>query len=709
MTRKIIEVLDFQDAMDNLATIAEIDMEHPPLLGMVKGNSLVTDAEEFPMGTVQWLSGEGEGPILEILDKTYRAIYQHLLSLYESVNTDWENEKLKKGTQAMMTLALESAEKMDRYLAFRIEKPLPKITLSEVFKTLQQFFLYSIQPKFGENLEGEEAWGEEWKENKEAPSSTASGLKDFETVKRDKEYELFYIRDADGNPYFSKDLLRNIKLSVDLQAVPQTFEEDPFLKIRAMQDRDLNASASQIIGDAIGVIDDYLHIAKKLENNDLAKEINQALFALFLAANPQNLLGNTFAKSAQQYFLDFQVFLRSSVNTKEYQKAIAYGTEDDKVLTLLMQLTHTLAYAFFRRVGGIKQEVIGLIHRTMRKGEEKDASKKKLSKEESVWNAFLQGDERIRTFFLQFPNGPLFKILDLIREEEEENIQIPFDPIVQGNLPSSIYKIKHKEKEMIVMRIPSPIRQTTIQKGEITEGFKGFLRALSYKKNKHLLINMNDRTSWREFARCQLLENLEKNAEFSQQFIVITLPKDTDFYFQNNEYLNLNKASDFIAAFLEQIESGGSCGYFFPASWKKEDILDFAKETLAKIHTDFFQMKETLPRRAREDFIEIFYQFLVAKAIDQVKPDSLSFTCKDAIDTGAAAAATFYGFLKILDGEDMAEKEEFDFLLWLFYAPALFIRERAIDPERLHRSLSVLERIESAEYQPKWQLKASYF
>ena len=75
MISKVKEVLDLQEAMANLAAIAEINMEHPPLLGIVKGRTIATDEEEFPMGTIQWLSSEGVEPIFDVLDKTYRTIH----------------------------------------------------------------------------------------------------------------------------------------------------------------------------------------------------------------------------------------------------------------------------------------------------------------------------------------------------------------------------------------------------------------------------------------------------------------------------------------------------------------------------------------------------------------------------------------------------------------------------------------------------------
>ena len=168
------------------------------------------------------------------------------------------------------------------------------------------------------------------------------------------------------------------------------------------------------------------------------------------------------------------------------------------------------------------------------------------------------------------------------------------------------------------------------------------------------------------------------------------MPKDTDFYYQNNEYLNLSNAKEFIKGFGEQLVSPEEYGFYLPPQLKKTDLTRFTEISLPLIHELFFDKKKTLSRHKREDFIEIFYQFLILKCIEMVEPTSISFTCKDAIDIGSAATASFYGFLKLLNS-DFMKKDEQDFLRWLLYTPALFIRERGIDPERLNRTLSMLQ------------------
>jgi len=205
-----------------------------------------------------------------------------------------------------------------------------------------------------------------------------------------------------------------------------------------------------------------------------------------------------------------------------------------------------------------------------------------------------------------------------------------------------------------------------------------------------LIVNLQDRTSWKEYARARALESLQINAEFSHQLFVLTLPKDTAFYYQTNEYINLNKAEDFIESFRAQLSMPEENGFLFPPQVKKEKLNQFIEAVLPAIHKWFFGEKNSLTRRNRENFIEIFYQFLILKCIDELNLNVLGFVCKDGIDTSSAQQGIFYGFLKIYNQQFNA-KEEQDSLRSLFYMPALFTRERAIDQERFIRAISVLE------------------
>ncbi|MDE3056279.1 MAG: hypothetical protein KGI80_06310 [Verrucomicrobiota bacterium] len=688
------KVLTIQEAMDNLATIAEINLEHPTLLGIVHDTRFVTESSELAPGAVRWLSEEGEGPILDILDITYRTLHHHLEMLYYNPETDWDSKKFEEGVAAMMSLVGESAVKMDRYLAFRAgvseEKRVEKTAHRPEFRHLQQFYLEFFVKKFSDHIEGDEAWEEEWTEA--SLLGTMSALKDFEVVRRDEEYELFYIRDKDGEPYFTTELLRNIKLTADLELAGEGFEEDPLLQVRSLLDRDLQASALQIMKECRSAVESFFAQGEKLQESDTARFLSMALLALMLAANPRNLLQNTDGKNCLNYFFDFIFFLQTALKTDEYQKRIAYPPAPKETLAhLLLALAHHLSFALFTHSGGVRQEVIGLIHRTMRKGEE---SLHKNYQGDSLWNELLIADERFRTQLSKFPSGPLFKILDLLREEEDQDVAIAFDPIHQGNFPHYLYSLQIGKKEKTsILHIPSPIYQESIERCTVVGEFHAFLRYLNKSSSNHLLINLNDRTSWREYVRSRTLENLHMRAEYSKQFTVVTLSKETDFYHQNNEYLNLHRAEDFLASFRAQLQTPEECGFYFPHSLNNEQFSHFVENAITLIHKHFFQNETTLSRRAREDFIEIFYQFLLLRIVALTSPTSLSFSSKDGLDTGSASAATFYAFLKLLH-ENFSEREERDFLSWLFYSQTLLVRERAVHSGPLNRSLSALQRID---------------
>lgn len=684
MAKLVRETISFKDAMDNLSALASIDLTAPGPIGLLGKHRIVVDEEEFPQLDIRWLSGEGSEVLLEVLDSTFRAIHDHLIRLSESPEMDWESERSRRAVAAMVALAGESAKRLERYLELRLGKTAMGILEREELRALQDFYerKFSLQVKEDEPHEVNDAL-----------------LRNMEAVRSDQEYELFYIRKEDGSPYYSPELLRHMRLVCDVESEGDSFEEDPLLQVRSMLDRDIQASAGQILANANTSIAELYKSFKRLVNNRLAVNLSSAATALFLAANPRNLLQNSSGKICQQYFADFLYFLRAALKTDEYQKLIAYPPEkSDKVAHLLLNLTHGLCDELFHRRGGVKQEAVGLIHRTARKGAEQP--KATLKKGASLWSQLLIDDENYRARLAKFPSGPLFKILDLIRLEEEE--PTPFDPIGQGNFPLYLFGVEIRSKQIAILHMPSPTKQLLINKVEMLDEIRGMLRSYntSSAQRKHLAINLQDRTSWREYARCKALEELQKNAEFSSSLTVITIPKNTDFYLQSSEYLNVNAVDELMAVILKQLESPEECGFYFSPSFKTSELIRFAESVLPLIHRHFFDKKKVLTRRNREDFIEIFYQFLILKIIDQLQPTSVSFTCKDAIDVGAAQSACFYSFLKMLS-HGFREKEEIDYFRWLLYTPSLFVRERAIDAERMNRILTALERVDMSLQEDK--------
>ena len=275
------------------------------------------------------------------------------------------------------------------------------------------------------------------------------------------------------------------------------------------------------------------------------------------------------------------------------------------------------------------------------------------------------------------------KIWSVFRHEEEKS---GFDPVLQYNPPSSIFTLSSESTHTSLIHLPCPVHQDFIDRVNIVPEFKGYLRSLGAQK--HLYINLQDRTSWKEHTRAIAMEELAKTGEFVDVLQVITLAKSTDFYFQMNDYAELNHADEFCQRCVEQITEGSQYGFYLPESLMKrsqiEPLVNF-------VHEQFFEAKKTLTRKERLDFIEIFYFFVILKLVDQEKPDVVSFSCKDGVDTGAAMVAAFYGFSRMLSTSKPWTDEDKDFFIYAFFGPSFLVRNRSISPPIFQRSLSALD------------------
>ena len=105
---------------------------------------------------------------------------------------NWENSKTQKGISAMMDLVGESADQIEEFLEMRLGGPLEEHVRDRVeFKGLQKFYSRHFRTRFKDGVEGEEEWDEEDEAEAVLLDLSKTGLKDFETVKKDLEYELF--------------------------------------------------------------------------------------------------------------------------------------------------------------------------------------------------------------------------------------------------------------------------------------------------------------------------------------------------------------------------------------------------------------------------------------------------------------------------------------------------------------------------------------
>ncbi len=683
-TKEILE-LTINDALANLSALADMKIDAKEPIGIVKKHKLVIQDEEFSYRTIDWFLTDNVEELIENVKETYETLYDYIKKIYEKNFIDWDEPNCRRGFQAIMVMAAEAANKIDQYLDLLPKQPtLEKINDCSIYKQLKEFYLEKIAKKFSEALEGEEPWKNEWKENEKSLllDVEKSGLKDFEILKRDEDYELFYLVDEDEKPFLDPHLIRNIKLFCDYdEEALKKIEEDPLLKVRIFLDKDFQEASKQILENSNNLINKYFEekYQKNIES-EFISYINETIFALMLASNPKNLISHSFYKNSIEYFYDAQNFLREIFKSDEYQKIVAY-TSEDKRAKCLLDLVHGLCRTLYLRTSCIKQEIIGFIHLLIRKGDE--LRKFKYPQKVTFWTTLLENDESIQVLLNSYPNGPLMKILDVVREERPKG----FDPMIQDNVPMKVLEIHHSMNELKVIRCPSPTVQQTISHAHVIEEFKGFLKSL-LPQEKYLFVNLQDKTSYKESARCKAIDALQKRFDFRNNLVIIHLDKHSDFYHQSGIYLSLNDAKEFLEEFKNQLHSNKTTTLFI-----SKDLDIFINEAFVVIHKYFFVNKNVFTRKNRLDFIEIFYNFLILKLIELQNPKILSFTCKDAVDIGAIQTATFYGFLKLIKNEKF-NKENEDFLRWLIYSSAILVRERSVNPTVLIRNISALSAIE---------------
>ena len=70
-------------------------------------------------------------------------------------------------------------------------------------------------------------------------------------------------------------------------------EEDPLLQVQFLNDRDYQRAAKQILDMTASSISKFYQSKVLLNDNELAFSLNKTLMALMLAANPKNLIQNT--------------------------------------------------------------------------------------------------------------------------------------------------------------------------------------------------------------------------------------------------------------------------------------------------------------------------------------------------------------------------------------------------------------------------------
>ncbi len=677
------------EALETLTAIADVH-EFNEERALFAEHDFAIDEADIAYHAIYWLQEKNADKTVKSIKKIYHVILDYLQDFYKK-DSNLANQKVLERIKAIMALVGEDTRKLNQKCSEIFQGAMEiKVYELKEYRELKNFYvgkiLKNLPSDMGMHIETAGIEEIVMRGGEKAPSQ----MQDLDSVKQDKEYELFYLRKEDGGHFFSPELMRNLNLICDFDG---TFHEyaadDPLVHVRSWYDKSLQIAAKDILSSVSSYIAPYYREAMKFRGREVVRLLNEALMALMLSANPHNLIRNSVPKSCYHYFSDFLSFLRQTVTSLEYQRLISYPAPDHFSL-IAINLTHSLAEALYTHKAG-RSEISEVMQDLVQRGY------KALNKAPSKLNVsqrLLDDLEALEAFFKQHPNGPFFKAFDILQEEESEENQPAFDPIAQDNIPHRSYDLMFDEAVVSLINMPSPSYQTDIHKAAMCPEFRSFLRSYagSKEEKRHLVINLQDRTSWREHARCELIEGWQRQAEFAKHLVVVTLTKDSDFYNQSSPYVDLKGAKEFMKHFTKQLTSS-KCGFYFPSGIAKVLFPEWIEHAFQGVHRVFFLSKGTLSRSQRLDFIEIVYFLLELKLIEIVEPKTFSLVCKDGVDVGSTSSAGLSLFLSFLKGVQIGESS-IQKLHELLFVPALLVRERAVLADRYQRIISAVAAVE---------------
>lgn len=688
--------LTLMEAVDALSTIAEThwERESPTVEPMI---------DEIDFKKASWLRGSDKQQTLHVVKDIFKVILNHFKNFYQNENTFVTDSKKLEGIKTIMVIVGEAAKKIDRFTnLFKDSRP-ESVTGLREYKQLQEFYKRKISRTIDEATLGKWILGLTQRTFQEHSIKHVEGIRSLETrhvfvdldsVKKDTEYELFFIRKEDGTRFFSPRLIRNIKLVCDFGAhIGQAKERDPLTDKAIWEDRYGYGQARNLLTLVMPVLKRYHPAIVRNKQHEFAATLNKAIIALLLASSKTRLNVAGASKTCKEYWSDFQVFFREVLVSREFQKLNAFPAEKlNEVDTAASRIINAILRALFEE-GRSVTDIRSYLHFLMNESSEAISidHRREAEKCGMIWSKLAAEYSAFQKFMTHHMSGPLDKVLTLL---EDGNFQV-YDPYMLNQTPELLFNIYDKKRKVSLIALPSPTVQEFIQNAKVNEEFLSYLRASHTDHAPILLINYQDRTSWREHARAHEVEGLEEASAFQGQLTVVSLPRDTEFYRQDAPYHEDHQAAVF-KKHLQAHMADNQSGFYMSDKLRKVITPAWIEGVFNAINRIFFSGKNVIPRESRLEFIELFYLFFTLKVIEIVKAEKVFLCCKDGVDVTPAAACELFLALKLFNGEVLTASDH-QSVQEMLYGSALINRERVLLADRFHRMLNMVKLIENVQ------------
>ncbi|WP_348663009.1 calcium-binding protein [Chlamydia vaughanii] len=479
-------------------------------------------------------------------------------------------------------------------------------------------------------------------------------LNNLVEVKRDRSYELFYMSDEENKRFYTDTLTGIICKQGKLHET--THEGDPLTKTTLWNSEEVHQMASSLVFKNDMPI--RIFYKKSLSHLDVeaVEKTHNAVMALFFSRYEATVISNSPKKNNLAYFNDFLFSLRGA------WKALSNSAETESNYMPSYTLVSALSSGIFESNLVFTEAARYLyfhIHTTLTPEEDK----KSLSSGQYITEVY----EELYRLFSKYPNGPLFKAIDRILEPHST----VFDPIILGMLPGLEGTLKLGDKNIRIIRSPSPITQSSILYANCNEEFLGFLNAKAALKETTLILNIQNRLSRKDRARSRVIE---ESLERIEKAHIFSFPEPEELL-KIIEKIHGEQETffGFFAALKEEYSVSGSLSVFFIPKAVHEEVNEFLDNSLTVLKDTFFSKKKILFKNDKLLLLHIISYLLVFKLIEILDPNNLMVISKDGLDYVSVFIAGFAFF-----ADDSWDEHRLKLLMVKILAPTLLGRDRLV-------------------------------
>lgn len=272
------------------------------------------------------------------------------------------------------------------------------------------------------------------------------------------------------------------------------------------------------------------------------------------------------------------------------------------------------------------------------------------------------------------------------------------DPHMKGNIP---YILFHRQPTAVI-RMPTVVRNvgeplsipSKIDEVEVIPEFKTYIEALHAKNQRHLFVNLLNKKKHRvEALRAEATINLEKDPEYGSAIYVVTLDKNSSFYWQKDEFNDLDEAALFKSIFIERMfDSTKKTAFHWSEKINGQKWRNKVERIVELVHDKHFSSNPSLSKEERQDFIEITYLEIVKTLMNDISPKTANISCMYSIDRGPSLLAVLFIDHQIDSSRFITKQDMMKVISLIVHQPVL-LHNRSAFKNRVDRLTQALQRL----------------